>query len=673
MLKFWRCIVNSSKQSFLSLQEKATTSYHQPKQRRRTALLQRGERSSCSTLFLQGDRGWEGGKSSSKAQRQPSSPPREAAGPPLQHQDQTRAGRGGRGAPASAPVRPERGRFTRYCLRADLAAGPARPAGLFPVSGLQERPDSPAPVLSPTEWPPNTRPQPPTERGLAGQGSEADLQALLKAGRGRGGRWGWARVRRCGRPPPARPGPPPEPQASAPPVPAGAPSRADPRARATGPPAPIPYLRPPRQAAAAELPVPELRQDVGGRRRAGSAPAPPAGPGSPRRRRRHGRSSARTETNRKRPLPPPLCTERRERPSAAPPPGPRAHCAAAGARRGGGPLGNVVRLGVARMRGGASRQGAGGEGGRAIPRRPPGSPPTLPGRLRRSLLGAAEAAGPWQEGAQVYFRYNAPLCFTGTVLFLLLPAEVSGPDTQAELKSTAQNPRSCLNQMKETTKQRPVTAWRAQTTRQTFKTKLLCPGRQGESCRHTNCWAKQNCNASKGYKKKPNPTLKVRGDRAPWEDRGELLTKVQAAAPRDLRGDSGPKGTTITSGRPTPSLAYWRLSRGLEILSPARQSSPAPLLGERARNAASDMGAQNHDRFKRGPWLIFHFNFPLLYKEQEKAMKTLGINMMLSNTAQPVLWWHLGDIFGSFPASHLTTPLTTMNNAWAWWWSQFYL
>lgn len=339
----------------------------------------------------------------------------------------------------------------------------------------------------------------------------------------------------------------------------------------------------------------------------------------------------------------------------------------------GGPLGNVVRLGVARMRGGASRQGAGGEGGRAIPRRPPGSPPTLPGRLRRSLLGAAEAAGPWQEGAQVYFRYNAPLCFTGTVLFLLLPAEVSSPDTQAELKSTAQNPRSCLNQMKETTKQRPVTAWRAQTTRQTFKTKLLCPGRQGESCRHTNCWAKQNCNASKGYKKKPNPTLKVRGDRAPWEDRGELLTKVQAAAPRDLRGDSGPKGTTITSGRPTPSLAYWRLSRGLEILSPARQSSPAPLLGERARNAASDMGAQNHDRFKRGPWLIFHFNFPLLYKEQEKAMKTLGINMMLSNTAQPVLWWHLGDIFGSFPASHLTTPLTTMNNAWAWWWSQFYL
>lgn len=392
-------------------------------------------------------------------------------------------------------------------------------------------------------------------------------------------------------------------------------------------------------AAAAAMAAPPL-----GRRQTGSAPSP----------RRFVRSGARGPPQR--PLPGPART--------APPPERAA---------GGGPLGNVVRLGVARMRGGASRQGAGGEGGRAIPRRPPGSPPTLPGRLRRSLLGAAEAAGPWQEGAQVYFRYNAPLCFTGTVLFLLLPAEVSGPDTQAELKSTAQNPRSCLNQMKETTKQRPVTAWRAQTTRQTFKTKLLCPGRQGESCRHTNCWAKQNCNASKGYKKKPNPTLKVRGDRAPWEDRGELLTKVQAAAPRDLRGDSGPKGTTITSGRPTPSLAYWRLSRGLEILSPARQSSPAPLLGERARNAASDMGAQNHDRFKRGPWLIFHFNFPLLYKEQEKAMKTLGINMMLSNTAQPVLWWHLGDIFGSFPASHLTTPLTTMNNAWAWWWSQFYL
>lgn len=144
-----------------------------------------------------------------------------------------------------------------------------------------------------------------------------------------------------------------------------------------------------------------------------------------------------------------------------------------------------------------------------------------------------------------------------------------------------------------------MTAWRAQTTRQTFTTKLLCPGRQGETCTHANCWAKQNCNAPKGYKK--NPTLKVKGDRAPWEGRGELLTKVQPAAPRDRRGDDGSKGTTITSGRPTPSLAGSRLSRGLEILSPAQQSSPAPLLGEKARNAAYNMGAQNHDRFKHGP------------------------------------------------------------------------
>lgn len=361
MLKFWRCIVNSSKQSFLSLQEKATTSYHQPKQRRRTALLQRGERSSCSTLFLQGDRGWEGGKSSSKAQRQPSSPPREAAGPPLQHQDQTRAGRGGRGAPASAPVRPERGRFTRYCLRADLAAGPARPAGLFPVSGLQERPDSPAPVLSPTEWPPNTRPQPPTERGLAGQGSEADLQALLKAGRGRGGAVGVGsgqEVRQASAGPPrptaGAPGQRPararrSPQPRRPPGPRHRPTRPhpvpappasgrgrwaaragaapgcwwpSPRGLRAGPPPPGPG--PP--AAAAAMAAPPL-----GRRQTGSAPSP----------RRFVRSGARGPPQR--PLPGPART--------APPPERAA---------GGGPLGNVVRLGVARMRGGASRQGAGG-------------------------------------------------------------------------------------------------------------------------------------------------------------------------------------------------------------------------------------------------------------------------------------------------------------------------
>lgn len=82
--------------------------------------------------------------------------------------------------------------------------------------------------------------------------------------------------------------------------PAAPPAPRGPRSRSPPPPAHTQpsrrYLRPPREPAAAELPVAELRQDVGG----GSAPPAAAGP---RAYRRHGRCPARPETNRKRPLP----------------------------------------------------------------------------------------------------------------------------------------------------------------------------------------------------------------------------------------------------------------------------------------------------------------------------------------------------------------------------------